>query len=130
MNKFVISAVICIFAAAGVFAQTGKTEKAEAVLKKAVQKLGGEKYLNVQTQIGRGKFTILRDGKVFSFQSFIDVIVYPDRERTEFRGGGSRSIQTNFENRGLDLRRRRGSHQRADGRTNFQFQTRNSCEFG
>lgn len=82
------------------FAQTDKTAKAEAIVKKAVEKLGGEKYLNVQTQIGRGKFSILRDGAVISFQSFLDVIVYPDRERTEFKGDGSRTIQTNFADAG------------------------------
>ena len=96
MKKFVISAGIFLFLVSSVFAQTDKTEKAEAIVKKAVEKLGGEKYLNVQTQIGRGKFSILRDGAVISFQSFLDVIAFPDKERTEFRGGGSRTIQTNF----------------------------------
>ena len=44
-------------------AQTSKTdEKAEAVLKKAVQVLGGDNYLKVRSQIGRGKFSLLRDG--------------------------------------------------------------------
>lgn len=70
-------------------------EKAEAVLKKAVQNLGGEKYLQVKSQIGRGKYSILRDGQTISFQSFLDVIVFPDKERTEFKGGGSKLVQTN-----------------------------------
>lgn len=81
-------------------AQTDETAKAEAVLKKAVENLGGEKYLNVKTQVGKGKFSILRDKAVISFQSFFDVIVYPDKERTEFKGGGTRSVQTNFANEG------------------------------
>lgn len=80
-------------------AQTGANStadpQAEAVLKKAVQTLGGDKYLNVTTQIGRGKFSVIRDNAVVSFQSFYDVIVYPDKERTEFKGGGVRSVQTN-----------------------------------
>ena len=38
----------------------------------------------------------MRDGQVFSFQSFVDVIVFPDKERTEFKGGGGKTIQTNF----------------------------------
>ena len=100
MKKFIISTVIFMFAVSSVFAQTDKTEKAEAIVKRAVEKLGGEKYLNVQTQIGRGKFSILRDGAVISFQSFLDVIAFPDKERTEFRGGGSRTIQTNFADAG------------------------------
>jgi hypothetical protein len=70
-------------------------DKAAAVIAKAVQSLGGERYLNVRTQVGKGKFSVLRDGGVVSFQSFVDVIVFPDKERTEFRGGGSRITQVN-----------------------------------
>jgi Gram-negative bacterial TonB protein C-terminal len=72
-----------------------QTEKAEAIIKKAVQNLGGDRYLQVKTQIGRGKFSAIRDGVVASFQSFVDVIVFPDKERTDFKGGGIRSVQTN-----------------------------------
>ena len=78
------------------FAQANKTdEKAEAVIKKAVERLGGEQYLQVKSIVGRGRFSLLRDNAVVSFQSFIDVIVYPDRERTEFKGGGLKTVQTN-----------------------------------
>jgi len=77
-----------------------RTEEAEAVLKKAIQILGGEKYLNVKTQISRGKYSIIKEGSVVSFQTFSDVIVYPDKERTDFKGGGSRTVQTNVANTG------------------------------
>jgi len=70
-------------------------EKAEAILKKAVQVMGGDKYLNVKTQIGRGRYSVIRDGAVVSFQSFIDVIVFPDKERTEFKGSGVKTVQVN-----------------------------------
>ena len=70
-------------------------DHAEAILAKAVQTLGGEKYVNVKTQIGRGKYSIIRDGVIASFQTFIDVIVYPDKERTEFKSSGVKSVQTN-----------------------------------
>src|SRR5688572_9351916 len=70
-------------------------EKAQAVLSKAIQNLGGDRYLQIRSQIGRGKFSILREGGVVSFQSFVDIIVFPDKERTEFKGGGSRIVQTN-----------------------------------
>src|SRR5437868_6398211 len=56
-------------------------EKAEAILKRAVQVLGGENYLKVRSQIGRGKYSNIRDGVTNSFQSFIDIIVFPDKER-------------------------------------------------
>ena len=70
-------------------------EKAEAVVNKAIEKLGGEKYLLVKSQIGRGQFSVMRDGSIVSFQSFVDVIVYPDKERTEFKGAGLKNVQTN-----------------------------------
>lgn len=70
-------------------------EKAEAVLKKAVEKLGGDKYLQVKSIVGRGKFSLLRENAAISYQSFIDVIVYPDKERTEFKEGGVKTVQTN-----------------------------------
>jgi len=75
-------------------------EPAEAVLKKAVQNLGGDTYLNVKSQVGRGRFSIFKDKALVSFQSFVDVIVFPDKERTEFKGGKSRTIQVNTGNTG------------------------------
>ncbi|CAN5594513.1 hypothetical protein BH20ACI4_BH20ACI4_25800 [soil metagenome] len=100
IHKIFCLTTFVFFAALSVCAQNDKTEKAETIVKKAVENLGGEKYLNVKTQVGKGKFSILRDKAVISFQSFIDVIVYPDKERTEFRGGGTRSVQTNFADAG------------------------------
>ena len=77
------------------FAQTKSSdEKAEAVLKKAIEKLGSEKYLQVKSTVGRGRFSVLSDGAIVSFQSFVDVIVHPDKERTEFRDG-AKTVQTN-----------------------------------
>ena len=75
-------------------------EKVESIIKKAVQSLGGEKYLQVKSQVGRGKFSIIREGAIISYQSFVDVIVFPDKERTDFKGGGARSIQANSGNTG------------------------------
>lgn len=73
----------------------GDKTKAEAVIAKAVQVLGGERYLKVTSQIGRGKFSVIRDNAVGSFQSFLDVIVFPLKERTEFRSRGSLTVQVN-----------------------------------
>ncbi|MFM9903072.1 MAG: energy transducer TonB [Pyrinomonadaceae bacterium] len=74
--------------------------KAEEIIEKAVASLGGNSYLQIKTQIGRGKYSALREGAVVSFQTFIDVLVFPDKERTEFKGGGSRTVQTNNGNTG------------------------------
>lgn len=76
-------------------ADDGAAGKAEAVIAKAVQNLGGDRYLIVTSQIGRGKYTVIKDNAVVSFQNFTDVIVFPDKERTEFKGGGVKSVQTN-----------------------------------
>ena len=70
-------------------------DRAVTVLRRAVERLGGDRYLQVRTQIGKGKFSVMKAGTVVSFQTFLDVIVYPDRERTEFKGGGSKHIQVN-----------------------------------
>jgi len=77
-------------------AQAVKTdEKAEAILAKAVQKLGGERYLQVKSIVGSGNYSVFREGQPQITQNFIDIIVFPDRERTEFKTGGTKYIQTN-----------------------------------
>lgn len=96
MKSFLLAILLTLLSYNFAFAQTIKTdEKAETVLKKAVEKLGGEKYLQVKSIVGRGRFSLLRDGVVISFQSFTDVIIYPDKERTEFKDGGAKTVQTN-----------------------------------
>jgi hypothetical protein len=70
-------------------------EKAPAILAKAVQNLGGDRYLRVTSQVGKGRFSLLRNGGVISSQTFVDVVVFPDKERTQFKGGGSKTVQTN-----------------------------------
>lgn len=75
--------------------QSPEAADAETILRKAIDFVGGEKYLNVKNQVGRGKFSVLRDGAVISFQSFHDVIVFPDTERTEFKAGKVVTVQTN-----------------------------------
>lgn len=72
----------------------------EAIIKGAVNYLGGEKYLSVRSQIGRGRYSVIKDGAVVSFQSFVDILVQPDKERTEFRNGKVRTVQTNVRDTG------------------------------
>jgi hypothetical protein len=72
-----------------------KDERADAVVQKAVQLLGGDKYMNVRSQIGRGNFSLLKTGVNVSVQTFVDVIVFPDKERTEFKASGVKTVQTN-----------------------------------
>lgn len=88
---------------------TGDTISAEAIIKKAVQNLGGEKYLQVKTVVGRGSYYLIREDAVLflkqergvsSFQTFVDVLVFPDKERTDFKGRGTRNVQANSGNTG------------------------------
>lgn len=81
-----------------VFAQTpapSVDQKSQEIIDHAIEVLGGEKYLNVQTAIGKGFYTTFRDGISQLPARFLDYIAYPDRERTEFTGAGIRTIQTN-----------------------------------
>jgi outer membrane lipoprotein-sorting protein len=89
----------CILFVLGSFpsahAQAKTDDRAQAIISKAVQVMGGDRYLHVASQVGRGQYSVFQNNAVVTFQRFIDVIVFPDKERTEFRGGGSKTVQTN-----------------------------------
>lgn len=70
-------------------------QKSQEIINRAIETLGGEKYLNVQTVTGKGFYTTFKDGVSQLPARFLDYIVYPDRERTEFTSDGIRKIQTN-----------------------------------
>jgi hypothetical protein len=74
---------------------TGPDAKADAIVNRAIEVLGGNSYLNVKTVVGRGFFTSFKDGISQIPARFLDYIAYPDKERTEFTGDGVRVIQTN-----------------------------------
>ena len=74
---------------------TAPDPKAESVVARAIEVLGGNSYLNVKTVVGRGFFTSFKDGMSQIPARFLDYIAYPDKERTEFTGDGIRVIQTN-----------------------------------
>lgn len=69
--------------------------KAEAVVARAIEVLGGSTYLNIRTVVGRGFYTAFQDGMSQLPARFLDYLSYPDRERTEFTSSGIRVIQTN-----------------------------------
>jgi len=96
--KFLVTFLaIFVFATASFGQSTPSPDEptVEAVIQKAVQQLGGDRYLNVTTQVGYGKFSIMKGGVNVSFRSFIDVIAFPDKERTEFKALGVKHVQTN-----------------------------------
>src|SRR5678815_5342791 len=65
---------------------TPRTEdnKAEAVVNRTLEAIGGSSFLNVQTVIGRGFYTTYQDGAPLLPTRFVDYIAFPDKERTEF----------------------------------------------
>ncbi|MDT4898406.1 MAG: hypothetical protein QOH25_3483 [Acidobacteriota bacterium] len=71
------------------------TEKAEQILQHAIEAMGGSTYLNVNSIIGRGLFTQYKEGLSGIPAAFVDYIIFPDRERTEFKGQEGKIIQTN-----------------------------------
>ena len=95
----ILASVISCLAQSDSTTKTGD-EKAEQIVQKAIQAVGGDAYLNVKTVIGRGFYTAYHDGVSGVPLRFIDYIAYPDRERTEFTGEGNRIIQTNYQNEG------------------------------
>ena len=106
VSKLTSASLLSLLAALACAAQTENAsptaadEKAEKIVQKALQAMGGDRYLSVKTVIGRGFFTDFKDGVSGIPLRFVDYIVYPDKERTEFSGGGQRLIQTNDKDRG------------------------------
>jgi hypothetical protein len=74
--------------------------KAEAIVARAVEVMGGEKYRSIKTVTSRGLFTPFQDGVSGVPSTFVDYLVYPDKERTEFRSSGVRNVQSNSGNTG------------------------------
>src|SRR6476659_7856551 len=70
-------------------------EKSQQIIDHAIEVLGGQRYLGVQTIIGKGFYTTFKDGMSQLPARFLDYISYPDSERTEFTGAGIKTIQTN-----------------------------------
>jgi len=104
-SKLAPSGLLLVLAAFCCPAQTEKPsptpdDRGDKIVQKAVQALGGTRYLGVRTVIGRGFFYDYKDGVSGVPLRFIDYIAYPDRERTEFSGGGQRLIQTNDRDKG------------------------------
>ncbi len=76
-------------------ATAANEEQAEKIVRRAIEAHGGQNFLAVRALIGRGYVTSYKDGVSGLPVAFIDYFVFPDRERTEFRGAGNRVIQAN-----------------------------------
>jgi hypothetical protein len=71
-------------------------QKIEQIITKAIEVLGGTNYLNVRTVVGKGFYSPFQEGLAQVPSRFVDYVAFPDRERTEFTGGGARIVQSNF----------------------------------
>lgn len=102
VRQFVVTVFLLLLFCVGVLAQQApapkpspeNVAKAEAILNRAIEVLGGSAYSNVKTVIGRGFYTSFRDGVSQNPARFVDYISYPDKERTEFIADGIKGIQT------------------------------------
>jgi hypothetical protein len=105
-------------------------DRADAVVQKAVQRLGGQNYLNVKTVTGRGNFSQIKENEGAVVSEFVDYIVYPNKERTEFKSNGVRTIQTNVGDAGwiADTAARTIKEQTAEQIANFKFGIRTSLD--
>jgi hypothetical protein len=135
LNKLLWMLVLVTSAALGASAQTEKPNttpdaKAEQIVQRGLQSVGGATYLNVKTLIGRGYFTDFKDGVSGIPSKFVDYIQYPDKERTEFIGGGARVIQTNDRDQGwlFDGAAKTLKDQNAEQLADFRLAMRTSFE--
>jgi len=74
--------------------------QAEALIREAIRVRGGERYLQIRSMVSRGQFTPFDKGVPGDPKSFVDYLVYPDHERTEFGRGGGKRIETTSGNSG------------------------------
>jgi hypothetical protein len=77
-------------------------ERGAELIKQAVQARGGERFLSFTNIMSTGMYTPFQKGLSQFPVQFIDWIVYPDKERTEFGKGKkkNRTIQVNVGNTG------------------------------
>ena len=95
ITSLVTGALLLLVPLAAPAQEENDAGKAEALIGDAIKALGGEAYLNVRTIVGRGLYTAFEKGVSGIPSEFVDYVVYPDRERTEFGKGDQKFIQTN-----------------------------------
>lgn len=102
-HKVLVLVLLVCLVSLSVSAQTSNTtvdEKSKQIIDRAIEVLGGANYLNVQSVISKGFYTSFKGGEAQVPSRFLDYLVYPDRERTEFTQFGIKTIQTNSGNTG------------------------------
>jgi hypothetical protein len=99
LQRFFSLFALTILLAVSTYAQATPSatvdEKSQQIIDNAIAALGGNAYLNISSVTGRGFYSVISQGVAQDPSKFLDYIVYPDRERTEFSSYGIRTIQTN-----------------------------------
>ena len=71
--------------------------KAAALVRDAIAARGGDAYMKISSLESRGQYTPFDKAVSGDPSPFVDYIVYPARERTEFGKGDTKFIQSNSE---------------------------------
>jgi hypothetical protein len=71
--------------------------RAAALIRDAIKARGGEAYSTIRSVVSRGQYTPFEKGASGDPTTFVDYVVYPGRERTEFGKGDTKTIQSNSE---------------------------------
>jgi hypothetical protein len=95
VNLVILSVFLLLGVPASKAQSASVDEKSQKLIDRAIEVMGGQAYLNVQTVIGKGFYSDYKDNVPQVPVRFLDYIAYPDRERTEFTSHGIRNIQTN-----------------------------------
>lgn len=125
--KFLIPLYLLLFYFSPAFGQNS-SNTAELLIQKVLDKVGNQKYLQIKTIVSEGNFTLFRDGTPYRTDRFLDVIVLPNQEITEFKSSGERIIQANIADKGwfADFSRNILRDQTDDEISNFKKSMRTS----
>jgi hypothetical protein len=101
-RKLIIAGALCTLATVASlgFAQDQNEDdpqRASRLIGDAVKARGGETYLQIKSLVSRGDFTAYDKGVSGDPTTFVDYIVYPSRERTDFGKGDQKFVQSNSE---------------------------------
>jgi hypothetical protein len=110
MNQIKVSFVIVTMALIGMTAKAQKADpndpenakRGAELIRQTIEARGGARYLSFKTISATGQFTPFDKGFSQIPVQFLDIIVYPDKERVEFGKGKKkdRRIQVNVGNTG------------------------------
>jgi hypothetical protein len=105
-------------------------EKAARLIQEAIAARGGEVYVSLHSLVSRGQYTPFDKGAPGDPVPFVDYVVYPGRERTEFGKGDTKIVQANSDGSGwiYDARQKMIRDQKEDQIKQFEQGARYDLE--